>query len=804
MEEKPNRKQSKFLSDLDEYYKAREKHTYSFGNVPCPQNFIPGTTKAKTNVKLLRSLSRKVSSVCYRGVVIQMKETMTAVEKGLIPAGLLALGVPTPSQHTSCLEHKIEQFWHRQSKLFDSLPRIGDGLPAKVEDISEEEDKYLLSVASSKPRGCSMPTTSRDIGSLPVLSYDDNFVAVLGKLGRAERRRRMSYPLNRAEYENYKPQLRKFRSLQQKPVDSVIRLSVLCRGVSYHGSNSERLYPLKKHGESASEVKESTKSVKSNRKVLSNLSSPMTKERSLESDAVQYPWQRESWTSSDNDNRDTESNNDTSKQPHRSASLDATGTSLLERREKELHSPKKRSFKDRFTFRRKKASEYEDVNETAPDKETLSHIQRVLRSKLPKTLQTTVKMGLSFDPITSKERNYKARECPTLTSMLTGRIRSKSTPGSPLIATRKSRSRTMGETLPGPSLIISPPSLDEISNTRDEKISLLENFIKLGKSTLRRSDRNKKAPEQKRPSLPGIEVTEPLSDEHAKKLENILGPEFRAAYASQRSNSMPLIRRKKTALAKKLPIYARSTSELGKQERSTGEMPALDMWSSYDTSDSDFSHPGRSRGISFESEISDQEKQFENGSHDTSFNNDVEKEQKIVTTPQILVFLSPQSTNNKGAAQVISNTSSQKPSNEVPISSCPRTPDMTLDQSNIERGHAFVEKQAIKETNGTFQNGMNSKRSNEKFSLKIETRYISVKGSRLLKSSQELLADSKASHVDHSMSGKKTKKMESVNNKDIGSDDIDSKHAEVKPNEKEVELEKLDILLKELESFAVD
>ena len=804
MEEKPNRKQSKFLLDLDEYYKAREKHTYSFGDVPCPQNFIPGATKAKTNVKLLRSLSRKVSSVCYRGVVIQMKDTMTAVEKGLIPAGLLALGVPTPSQHTSCLEHKLEQFWHRQSKLFDSLPRIGDGLSAKIEDISEEEDKYLLSVASSKPRGCSMPTTSRDIGSLPVLSYDDNFVAVLGKLGRAKRRRRMSYPLNHTEYENYKPQLRKFRSLQQKPVDSVVRLSVLCRGVSYHGSNSERLYPLKKHGESASEVKESTKSVKSNRKVLSNLSSPMTKESSSGSDVVQYPWQRESWTGSDNDNRDTESNNYTSKQPHRSASLDASGTSSLERRETGLYSPKKRNFKDRFTFRRKKASEYEDVNKTAPDKETLSHIQRVLRSKLPKTLQTTVKMGLSFDPITAKERNYQARECPTLTSMLNGRIRSKSTPGSPIIATRESRSKTVSETLPGPSLIISPPSLDDISNARDEKPSFLENFIKLGKSTLRRSDRNKKAPEQKRPSLPGTEVTEALSDGHAQKLENILGPEFRAAYASQRSNSMPLIRRKKTALAKKLPIYARSTSELGKQEGSTGEMQALDMWSSYDTSDSDFFYPERSRGVSFESEISDQEKLVENGSHDTSFNND--KEHKIVTTPQILVFLSPPSTNNEGmsAAQVSSNTSNQIPSDEVPFSSCPKRADMTLDQSNIERGYTFVEKPAIKETNGTFHNGINSKGSNKQFSLKIETRYISAKGSRLLKSSQELLADSKASHLDHSMCVKKTKKIESVNNKDIGSDDIDSKHAEIKPNEKDVELEKLDVLLKELESFAID
>ena len=616
------RKGSRFLEDLDEYYKAREKHTYSFSNVPCPQNFIPGATKAKApSVKLLRNMSRKVSSVCYRGIVVRMKDNMTVAEKGLIPAGLLALGVPTPSQHTSCLEHELERIRQKQSIECGNSPGVHKSFHSLEEEIQADEDKMLLEVAKSKQRGCSLPMTSRDVSTLPVVSFDENVVAEFGRHERTSTEiKRHSYPLSNEDYEAYKPRVHDLKPTHIRQMDSVARLGALCRGVSYYGSTpgnssstmtSEGLSPSrwkrtgKKHARPLSKEKSKSNN-KGQSKALDDIQ---------ESGMPEFPWQ-EAAIKSQNSNNNGKQDNDKESQ---GSNANKTKKENTDSKKKGENQSDRKSFKERFTLRRNKSrknteEESEEVS-TEPDKQTLTQIQDVLRSKLPRTMQTTVKMGLSFDPITVKERSNTARDCSTLTAMLANRSRSMSTPGTQERLRREGRSQTLGNIFTTPSFMLSPP--DEEETETEDKTTLFDSLIKLGKDTLSRSAEKVamairkealKVPSDTDLNLMKNNLSDlSLTDAHVKKLQNLLGPEFSDVYAKERSNSLPLMRKKRVPIVKKVPVYARSASEISGDHIFIPTVNFSHLWSSGENSDAETSGSRTSKGESTENELSDYE-----------------------------------------------------------------------------------------------------------------------------------------------------------------------------------------------------
>eukprot|EP00112_Aurelia_sp_Birch-Aquarium-sp1_P024776 Seg798.9 transcript_id=Seg798.9/GoldUCD/mRNA.D3Y31 product="hypothetical protein" protein_id=Seg798.9/GoldUCD/D3Y31 len=616
------RKGSRFLEDLDEYYKAREKHTYSFSNVPCPQNFIPGATKAKApSVKLLRNMSRKVSSVCYGGVVVRMKDNMTVAEKGLIPAGLLALGVPTPSQHTSCLEHELERIRQKQSTECGNFPGVHESFHSLDEEIQVDEDKMLLGVAKSKQRGCSLPITSRDVSTLPVVSFDENVVAEFGRQERTSTEiRRQSYPLSDEDYEAYKPRAHDVKPTHFRQMDSVSRLGALCRVASYYGStpgNSSR--PMTNEGLSYSRWKRTGK--KRARPLSKGKSKSNNKGQSKELGDIQesgmpkFPWQEAAIKS--------QSSNTNGKQE---SDKESQGSNANETKKENADSKKKgegqddrKSFKERFILKRNKSrknveEESEELS-TKPDKQTLAQIQEALRSKLPRTMQTTVKMGLSFDPITVKERSNTARDCSTLTAMLANRSRSMSTPGTPERLRREGRSQTLGNIFTTPSFMLSPP--DEEETESEDKTTLFDSLIKLGKDTLSKSAEKVamairkealKVPSDTDLNLMKKDLSElSLTDVHIKKLQSLLGPEFSDVYAKERSNSLPLMRKRRMPIVKKVPLYARSASEISGDHIFIPTVNFSHLWSSEENSDADTSGSRTSKGGSTENELSDYE-----------------------------------------------------------------------------------------------------------------------------------------------------------------------------------------------------
>ena len=614
------RKGSRFLEDLDEYYKAREKHTYSFSNVPCPQNFIPGATKAKApSVKLLRNMSRKVSSVCYRGIVVRMKDNMTVAEKGLIPAGLLALGVPTPSQHTSCLEHELERIRQKQSIECGNSPGVHKSFHSLDEEIQADEDQMLLEVAKSKQRGCSLPMTSRDVSTLPVVSFDENVVAEFGRHERTSTEiKRHSYPLSNEDYEAYKPRVHDLKPTHIRQMDSVARLGALCRGVSYYGSTpgnststmtSEGLSPSrwkrvgKKHARPLEKLKRNNKG------------QPNALDDIQESGMPEFPWQEAAIKSQNSNNNGKQDNDKESK----GSIANKTKKENADSKKKGENQIDRKSFKDRFTLRRNKSrknteEESEEVS-TEPDKQTLTQIQDALRSKLPRTMQATVKMGLSFDPITVKERSNTARDCSTLTAMLANRSRSMSTPGTQERLRREGRSQTLGNIFTTPSFMLSPP--DEEETETEDKTTLFDSLIKFGKDTLSRSAEKVamairkealKVPSDTDLNLMKNDLSDlSLTDAHVKKLQSLLGPEFSDVYAKERSNSLPLMRKKRIPIVKKVPVYARSTSEISGDHIFIPTVNFSHLWSSGENSDAETSGSRTSKGESTENELSDYE-----------------------------------------------------------------------------------------------------------------------------------------------------------------------------------------------------
>lgn len=616
-----NRKESRFLVELDRYYSARQCQVSSFASAPCPQNFIPGATKAKTSVKIVQTMSRKVSSVCYRGVVVQMKEGMTATEKGLMPAGLLSMAFPSPSQHTSCLEHKIEQMLQRSSKLFNSLPTAEECQGSDDNDVGEIKDRAVLERMTSKRRGYSLPTTRRDIGTLPVTSNDDNGVAELCSFYKPKKVKRNSYPLTSDEYEAHLPQLRKFDTVDKTAVDSVARLRAFCRGVSYHGSSllpeqlrnatNPSLRPVNENSDATIE-----------RKLNDLQENATTRSWQPQGENIsELPWQTEALRKhSSNENIVSECPTESLSERRAFSDSEKQGSSS-----KLTNSFRKvKNLKKRLTTKKKKSSNDEtgehDVVSKA-NKETLSQIQNALRSKLPKTLQATVKVGLSFDPVTVKERNDRARECRNITQMLGGKERSNSLPSNSLVYTRDKRSQTLANVIAVPSLIVSPPvneSSDAVS--MNSRTGRLDSFLKLGKGTLSRKvekwSRSKKREALKCPSAPDIDLIQPLSDSHARKLENLLGDEFKAIYAKNRSRSLPLTRKANMMVTRGPSLNAKSATEIGER----GELShRVDVFSSCETSDSEAScHKTENASESEVSDYNDLEDGDEQGRSDNA------------------------------------------------------------------------------------------------------------------------------------------------------------------------------------------
>ena len=745
------KKGSRFLIELEEYYSARKKYSNSFKDTPCPQNFIPGATKPKKNVRNFRTMSRKVSSVCYKGVVVQMKDNMTAVEKGVIPGGLLALALPSPSQHTSCLEHKIEQILQRNSMLLSNATTLADTSIPEGPEIQGEEDEFMRGSVKSKHRACSLPMTSRDIGTLPVISYgdDDNVAADFRSMFNYCKGRRHSFPLTHDEYNAYWPNLRKFRTVENAAVDSVARLGAFCRGISYYGSSSAKdLFAIQGKRGTGVPTYEAAKKVCGRSYSCVQQTS---KAESIIEDEPEFPWQKQALEDEGN---------------KRSSTVDEKGIKMTRsysdpedhKDSSKLKHPtsKAKSLKQRFSFKKAKGDrDDEDDNNEHPstNKETLSQIQNALRAKLPKTLQATVKVGLSFDPVTVTQRNNRARDCKTLTAMLSAKDRARSLPGSPALTPRKERSKTFNTALAVPSLVVSPPTYetsDEVSVT--ESVGLLDNLLKLGKDTLSRKidrwSRRMKKDKLKSPSTSDIEIIQSLSASHAKKLENVLGSDFGETYERNRSRSLPLIRKSRRIKESKSKDQARSTTEIGRDGNDSMVPPTLDLWSSIDTSDSDASYLQTSQDVSAESEVSDYEdvdgiycegKDLTKRGIASDLRN---KQNSIFSSPQVVIFLPTRDTKNgvtDVASNGLSNTGHMSEKRTAKIMS-----------GDVERWHSHSECMVEKGTS-----------SHENCQFRVETSYVFNK-SKLLKSSKQLLEESKghySENIDYMKHSKKNKKL---------------------------------------------
>ena len=745
-----DRKQSQFLLELDKYYNERQKYSNSFADAPCPQNFIPGATKAKPVMKVVRTVSRKLSSVCYKGVIVQVKDNMTAVEKGTIPGGILALAFPSPSQHTSCLEHKMEQILQRNSKLLSSISsEVLDFVES--EDIHQGEDEALLVSRTSKKRGCSLPTTKRDIGDLPIMSSDDHsIVTVFSDIIDQKRNRRNSYPLTNDEFEAFAPHRERCRKFDNITFDSAARLGAFCRGASYYGSLFESSGNLLGKGRelALSSIEEGNVEMVFDR-------SPNYQRLSTPSGTVE---EDEPETARQAEVLEKDTSKVTNDAIHEQRSRDKGYCSDPEMHIYSLQS-KRSSGKSKGImkrFSRKKANAKNNGSEVVKNtsKETLSQIQSALRAKLPKTFQTTVNVGLSFDPVTVKERNSKSQETATLPRV---RKRSRSLTSSPQLIPRNERSRTINTIMDVPSLLVSPPTMegsDDVS--AHEGSGVFASLLKLGKDTLtRKRDRwsSKKTKNiLKSASATNFTLYQSVSEKRARKLENLLGAEFKEVYSKERCNSLPLISNKRVSTAR-LSTQHGSTLEIGKQENTSCLPPSFDMSSSLDTSDSDVSYIQANQEVSRESEFSDFDEQYLHNA--AQLENELEK--VISTHPGVILIRNAADgvrVEQKSTGMVADITAKELgDSKHLPGSQMKNMPSSEKDGRNSYREEIYKRKEDGSQGISPFR---------------VETSYVLNKN-MLLKTSKELVEEWKGQQVENGNLVKKSRRKKCRNyNEDKG------------------------------------
>ena len=763
-----DRKQSQFLLELDKYYSERKKHSDSFADIPCPQNFIPGVPKAKADMKVVRTVSRKLSSICYRGIVVQVKDNMTAVEKGIIPGGLLAMAFPSPSQHTSCLEHKMEQILQRHSNFSCSLSTISEDHTIG-EEIQKEESERLLENMNTRQRSCSLPTTRRDIGALPIISYDDRYiVAEFGNIIDHKRDRRSSYPLSNDDFEASVLQPMRSKKYDKFAFDSATRLGAFCRGMSYYGSTfdssmvpqgrkkaremplqaRERTNQLSAGGSSIDEeetmpnesIEESKPKSASKVETLEEEAVKVdTEDACLEQDAVKVGTKdvhlkEEAVRFATEDHRE---------QSFRKMEYCSDPEEHIHSSKSKSSSSKFKSLKKRLTRKKNNENRNDSVIVRNTSKETLNQIQDVLRAKLPKTFQTTVKVGLSFDPVTVKERNDRGTKTPPRTIPV--KNRSRSLTSSPQLLHRYGQPDNISNNSGVPSLVVSPPTGNgQVSGL--DRGGLFMNFFRVGKDTLsRKMDRlsyKGKKDELISASSTSIEFYQSFSERRAKKLENLLGAEFGELYSKQRSNSLPLFR-KKGVMMSKLSAYPRSTLDIGNDMGSSDFPSAFDMWSSFEASDSDGSYIQRSSGRSYESELSDCEQELEN----TEETSEIETEQKNVVPVRSVVILPRNGDKDTAIDQESMGGVDERIGEDGDPKHMPSGNEM-VDMISID-----TEKQSP-----TLERAQRTDRSSKRGSkFRVKTAYVLNKKTSL-KSSKELMQESKGQHLESFSLDKKPRK----------------------------------------------
>eukprot|EP00794_Sanderia_malayensis_P019972 gene19972-21930_t len=578
MGKEKERKTSKFLVDLDKYYMARRKRNQSFSSVACPQNFIPGATKAKmpNRTQAFRTASRKVSSVCFQGVLVRMKDNMTTVEKGVAPAALLALGVPTPSQHTSCLEHELERIRRSQYRK-TMLSEIPEATTSEEVLAGRDKEAGVEEWTGKICRSYSLPLTHEDVEMLPV---DD---AALSGLGRDHKLRRLSYPLNREDSEDYRPHSLHFDE-NILELDSATRLTKIVRKMTCEhpiGSFSAESFGIVEGSESSSESSElqvdSDFVCSTSLNVTVSSQKHCSSKKDSQSSVLIVPeWQREAAAAlvagecaSDAEEGRKLSNESTDDSEVSGYSAADGGVKSEETKPagekkeqvKSRSSSLRESLRKRFSKKtkvNKKASKRQREQVDTDQKKAFTQIEHALRQHLPKTFQTTVQMGLSFDPMTVKERN-KSRECDALSPMLAGRQRSKSTVGNQLFAKPKPRQRsgTAGDIFNLSTLIRLPPKQEQQQSSDsklDEKQGFLDNLLgRSGKSKSTENDTTWSDRPNKPFMAPEILITdEDVPQAHFRKLQKLLGPEFEDCYhksiEKHRSSSLPLIRKNRLKL----------------------------------------------------------------------------------------------------------------------------------------------------------------------------------------------------------------------------------------------------------------
>ena len=743
-----SRKQNEFLQELDKYYGERQKYSNSFADVPCPQNFIPGATKAKENVKLVRTLSRKVGSVCYKGVVIRMKDNMTPVEKGVIPGGLVSLAFPAPSQHTSCLEHKMEQIMQRNSKLSSSTSTKSEH-STDDQEFQGGEDDMLLEHVKSRQRSCSLPTTKRDIGALPIISYEDDYIfAEFGSVINQKRSRCSSYPLLNDDYESHARQPRSMRKFDS--IDSASRLGAMCRGMSYYGSpfKGSSRKQWKSKDDTSSRKEKRTFGLASYRRRNDHKQNVLAETiEESESDAALQVGNVEEETSEVAGNVEEETSE--------VANDVFLGQGVRERKyysdpEEHIYSVKSKRSRGKLKSSRKRRSRKRANDDSFilrnTNKETLAQIQDALRAKLPKTFQATVQVGLSFDPVTVKEKNDKGRQAATLPRASPSKNRSRSLIGITHLVSNVKGTKVADKITDVPSVVVSPPTkevYDELP-PKNEETGVFVNFLKMGKDTLsRKLDRwsyKNRRDRLKSSSATDIASFQSLPERHAEKLKNLLGDEFRELYLKQRSNSLPLIKNRRVA---QISTQHRLIINVKKEDRNSCLQPTLDTWSSPETSDSDLSHIETSQEISMDSEASDYDEQFLMSTGGTAR----VKEEKATLPSSVAIVISSGSTEQDRRLD----------HDLLDIAHDLEVQDRKDSEQLLGMPLASEEERHVSNTIVVLNSERTVKDNEGGSPFRVQTSYVMNK-SKLLKTSKELMEESKGQNLENIDVAKKSRR----------------------------------------------
>ena len=370
---KREKRRGRFLRELDSFYKRRADHGHSVPDIPVPQNFIPGVNRGKVRAQSEPYYLKphwKINTVCYKGALVKIRDEISVLEKGVLGAGLMALTVPSPSEHFDCLEHSSGKYF----KDHDVDMNVQDN--HIDQDETKQTDDHSYNIVHCEPvrkRSFSFPLvySSDDYDLVWKLSHtgDDDSVE--------------SHEVLHTSSESHVDMPHYEDEVNSKTVESDSEYSVNLEDNRFAASLPELIL--------SSEIKFDT-----------NVSSA-EKHCTIKKDKISLDTSVDITVTSE-DNQDVEprklSSIPCSVEDNESRPRAMTDVSHAARKESDLSEPSMLAIK---TTDRK----ISNCQVCEPDFDKISHkqmqalaqIQSVMRAKLPKTFQATVKMGLNLEAI---------------------------------------------------------------------------------------------------------------------------------------------------------------------------------------------------------------------------------------------------------------------------------------------------------------------------------------------------------------------------------------------------------------------